>query len=207
MERCYGKKLDSLQKIDKITVVSFLLAIGVMCIHNFIYYTGDASVSETFVYIDNVWKHLLTSCVAFFFMISGFLFFRSYRGDWRGTVKKKIYTLMVPYVIWSSVYWICKNVLARCGSGVITPINENIVWFVVSDGEVCWFIRYLFILQLVSCILYRLLKDKRTAWIVWGGLCSYQLFIFISHTGYSDILYANLSVWWDYEYALREIFC
>lgn len=91
----------------KISVLSFVLFIGVMGIHTYnldVYDLGRdsdtiLSVIETFLYrLEN------GTCVSFFFMISGFLFFRNF--DLSMLRQKYISrgrSILIPYIIWVSV--------------------------------------------------------------------------------------------------------
>ena len=86
---------------NKIMFVQFLLAVGIVYQHTVWNYKESAllNVGQNFLF------YLMETCVPFFFMISGYLFFRTYE---QAKAKEKIVsrarTLLIPYLIWNIIY-------------------------------------------------------------------------------------------------------
>lgn len=96
----------------KITVISFALCCGVVSQH----------VRWTFRDFDwlnslqHFWFFMVETCVPFFFMISGYLFFRTYQSNkWRDKLESRAKTLLVPYVVWNVLYAIIMITLLKVG--------------------------------------------------------------------------------------------
>ncbi len=142
------------QTSNKIANLSFVCALLVCAVHIHWSFATDAGrlVSALF-------RHVLGICaVQYFFLVAGFFLARhcGETGWWRSAVRKRIRTLLVPYLAWLSIYAILMLCLERrwvggvCGYG-INPFGEPMV-------VALWFLRTLMIFVLVSAWLEKALK-------------------------------------------------
>ena len=96
----------------KIKYIEFVLAFSVIFIHTYnveVYgllaeYGGAGAVLW---YVENFFNSMQSVCVPFFFVLSGYLFFQNY--SWQKVWEKyrsRIYSLLIPYVIWCTIYFL-----------------------------------------------------------------------------------------------------
>ncbi len=111
--------------------------------------------------------------VPFFFMLSGFLFFLNFEGssfDFLTKIKKRVKTVLLPYLIWSAwgilFYLILQSVpqLATFFTNKLVKdysLSEFLnTLFINPIAPQLWFLRDLFILVLLTPILYYLVKKS-----------------------------------------------
>ena len=102
---------------NKIQVYSFFSSLLVIFIHAFNLNTYGIDKSNPIVY----WIEMIISqdigllAVPMFFVISGFLFFRTVSDYGSITVKqkKRIKTLLIPYLLWTTIYMLFFFVLTN----------------------------------------------------------------------------------------------
>lgn len=144
-------------------------------------YTLNQILSETFGRIG----------VPFFFMQSGYWMFRFdiQKADikvWKGKLKKKIRTLIIPYLLWNA-YGIIVFVILTNLPGRPFYLNEgqtvNFSVQTLYEGLILskynfpyWFMRDLIMITVLSPILALLLKKKIVAGITWIILLNLTLF-------------------------------
>lgn len=163
-----GKKIN-----DKIRVVTFMLAVMVVCIHNYpiipveceknnIWYWGLIKINE--------FKDELLSCaVPFFFMISGYLFFDNYEMKKIQKIKTRMMSISIPFVIWNVVAYFTVVCFSNIeGAGIMKPKENILVSVINSTCSPLWFLRYLLILVIMSPLLFYLIRNKKSAVIVLG---------------------------------------
>lgn len=109
--------------------------------------------------------------VPLFFIISGYLFYRTYTlsvSSYFYKVKSRFISLVIPYLIWASIGILACILLRNLN---IMPVNDmktnqslggilNVFWYPPSFQF--WFIKELFIFTLASPVLYLLVKFKLT---------------------------------------------
>ena len=101
---------------------------------------------------------LVKVAVPAFFIMSGYLFFANVEEFtkeiyWQ-KIRRRIKTLLIPYIIWNLMMAIKLNSLGTILSGLWTPINMPL-----------WFLRDLMIVSLATPILYILIK-KLGWWLI-----------------------------------------
>lgn len=178
-----------------ILFLRFPLIVGVVFVHNNlsdVIIRGISLVEDGQFPLYEIIFHILSDelariAVPLFFFISGFLFF--YRTDFSSAVyvvklKKRVRTLLVPYLFWNIVVFVCsfltQSFLASMTSGRAKLISEygivdwlNLFWNYRKGYPICyqfWFIRDLMIVILFSPLLYLWVKKTRTVGIVLLGL-------------------------------------
>ncbi len=129
--------------------------------------------------------------VPFFFLAAGFfLAGHCYEsGWWVKECKKRIYTLLIPYILWCSVYFIysmCFTLGANVHSGAVLTRNMPLTVFELLNiygltfGKFpyyipLWFVRWLMILMIVSWLCFRIIKHSKLCgkiylvilWLLW----------------------------------------
>ena len=168
---------DETRFFNKITIVSFWLAICVVYIHannTLTYHFAMDDIFAKSVYIFENWAQGWQQCaVPLFFMISGFLFFRNYAlnrtlSKW----KKRAKILLVPYLVWTQVPWILLSLvkLTPYGKFIGTEASFSIkswVEFVLfCNGTVLWYVRATMIFVLLSPLIYLLMRVKKGSLII-----------------------------------------
>ena len=171
---------------DKIKILSAVSIILVLYIHSGFHADEIAGMAIN----DNVQEFIsgmIGRCaVPLFFMISGYLFFLKVPNGLHSIfekIKKRIRTLLVPYII-ACVFFVLFYVILDVTPGVGRFMNSDLsilfekkwvsilyeVFYRTENGLPVafhlWFLRDLMILVLVSPLLYYLLKYLKWAWIL-----------------------------------------
>lgn len=163
----------------KLKFLSFLLIILVVFLHSYnisdqiLTFKTELPVFFNIFIQEFVSQGITRIAVPLFFMISSYLYFRNFNGSvqiYVEKIKKRINTLLIPYILWSllglSVFFLLQLIP---GLSIFFK-NELIINFSFKDYlEVIfinpipfqlWFIRDLFILMLLSPLIYHLLKKS-----------------------------------------------
>lgn len=170
-----------------ISWLRFPLIVGIVLLHTYII---NRPVAGHVVTVDNspyfaLFEHIAKAdigeiTVPLFFFISGFLFF--YRVDkWNQQVyvrklKSRFHTLVIPYLLWNTLFllyvaflgWIMPSLLTFKKSFLtMTPLEILNTYWELSQGLIpLWFIRDLIIINLLSWILYWMLKPKYGIFVI-----------------------------------------
>lgn len=161
-------------KINSITILRVIAIVGVVFQHAYIMnsYTMNG-VTHTFPEIK--WCSFIVhwisdvatkSCVPLFFLISGYLFFKSvdgtspYKIKYLGKLKKRTKTLLVPYLIWNLLYFVYMvafkkmdlSFLSVVGAFFVRPDLLPVSYYPAYTPF--WFIRELMLLMLLSPLVY-----------------------------------------------------
>lgn len=138
----------------KIKIVSLICTLFVVLRHslNMVAFYGQHTVDPLVLWVESGFSILTEIAVPFFFMISGFFFFRNNYYDaevCKETFRKKFYSLVIPFIIWNIV-------------GFWTMIMTGLLHFPESFGEslkaLClseyygplWYVRNILLLMLFS---------------------------------------------------------
>lgn len=174
----------------KITILSFLLSIGVVYQHTVWRHTENVLLTT----IHSFLFYIIQTCVPAFFMISGYLFYRTF--DIKKTKIKlmsRVHTLLLPYMIWNMIYVVFMIMLTKLGlvhnvkigKGVLSVIFQ---WVNASLSPL-WFVKYLMLFVLISPCIYFVLRDK-----ILGGITLVILIIANAFFYYSGIMSTPLNV-------------
>ncbi len=168
MERFWKKK----------TLVSFILALFIVAIHNnTIVSFSAASNRPSLIFIGELFNNLFSLtitrvAVPLFFILSGVCFFRNYeKGMYAKKLKGRIKTLFAPYLFWNGLLMAviilcshtpCKKLLSF--SNPIVPTwrmaIEGILFFRFNNAF--WFIYALILLVMITPVIDFLMRKKWT---------------------------------------------
>lgn len=161
----------------KLKVLSFIMIIMVLYVHSYYLEAIDTQYAS-FVQVFMGNGGISNVAVPLFFAMSGFLFFNDITkiSDCFPKIKKRVKTLLIPYIIWNIVfilwYVILQNlpvVKDMVNSDMIAKITSESLssslyeLFVVPASFPLWFLRDLIIIVMLSPLLFLLLKYMK--WI------------------------------------------
>ena len=117
----------------------------------------DSYIIESFVRI----------AVPLFFFISGFLFFKKVENfgwvEYKNKIKNRVKRLLVPYLLWNIIVIVLKYIFYKIGLEKADYLFEDglrwvyhIIWRPINIQ--LWFVRDLFLVVLMSPIVYFLIK-------------------------------------------------
>lgn len=161
------------------------LIVGVVMLHANLFnlvtqWTGEAPKWPGWLifYFRNIVNVLFPSCVAIFFLLSGYFFFTGeqpkkifyFKEKWRSRVR----TLLVPYILWNSIalllfYVKSSNLLGGLSmqSGEEFSVVKYLsgYWAFYYSGDIpvngpLWFVRDLMVVSLLAPLLYWLLRNR-----------------------------------------------
>lgn len=167
----------------KVTIVSFILSIGVMYIHakNLAYYDfGDALGTPIYVLNQIFSETFGRVAVPFFFLQSGYWMFRYDIFERKSDVlkrklKKKVVSLGIPYLLWNMFGFLVFVILTRL-PGMPFRVNEgqivDITWNNIFKGIFLheyyfpsWFMQDLIVLTVFSPVLVILLRKQYLTYV------------------------------------------
>ncbi len=146
---------------NKVYLLSFILCCGIV-IQHIQWQCQDYTILNT---IQTFTFFIAETCVPFFFMISGYLFFRTYSiSNCKKKLFSRVHTLLIPYIIWNVVYTVFIISLHLLGFIYNMQTTENL-WggiksCINSEYSPLWFVKYLIIFVCVSPFMYYILKEK-----------------------------------------------
>lgn len=162
----------SLYNRTKITAISFISIVLVVMIHSY-YNEGENYPLTRSLQVFSGTNGLASVAVPMFFTISGFLFFNGVKRikDCFEKQKKRVRTVLLPYLIWNVVFVLWYTVLENIPA-ISDFINSNIygtlkdLSFLETIGYLyinpsafhLWFLRNLIIFIILSPILFVLIK-------------------------------------------------
>lgn len=164
-----NKKLLS----ETIGVLRFPLMVCVVLIHIYIPYLGEHQLVNMF---DNyVVESFVRIAVPLFFFISGYLFFLGIEsfgfGEYREKLKNRVKRLFIPYLLWGVFAIVVKYFFYLLGEGnAIYLFDGNFKWiyYILWDpfNFQMWFVRDLFLVVLISPIIYFLIKRLKFVFVL-----------------------------------------
>ena len=175
---------------NKVTAVQFLLSVGIVYQHTVWNYRDNPilNAGQSFLF------YLIETCVPFFFMISGYLFFRTYdHSKWKEKLLSRVRTLFIPYMVWNAVYTVFMVSLKRIGLITNLAFSNNlggvILQLINSEFSPLWFIKYLMVFSLIAPIMYYVLRHR-----IVGALAIGIMIILNAWSFYSGIMQIPINV-------------
>ena len=169
-------KKNERQFRNKITYFSFCLSVFVIGIHTYNVEVYELTMrtdllSRVTVFLENYIKSLSGICVPFFFLISGYLFFRTF--EWSKLIQKyksRICTIISPFMIWCSIYYVYYCVLSRVpvvkeyiNGGASIPVSLQTwgAWLWEDSYYTLWFLKELIVLIICTPIIAIVIKNYK----------------------------------------------
>lgn len=149
--------------------VKVVMCVAVLFLHSYSMRWGqsDDSIAITFTWITNYFSNIICDCAVpiFITMSSVFLYSRDF--SWLNNIKRKVYTLLIPYFIFNAL-WIAVNIIGGLVKSSESPfLAYNLVdWidaFLGIRGDfkpalsVLWYVRDLFLLNIFAAPLKKLI--------------------------------------------------
>ncbi len=174
----------------KRTIVTYVLSVLVLWIHNssFANYPKSeslvSSVNSGVSFIFQEFFHPLP--VPLFFIISGYLFFYNYdTGMYITKLKKRTKTLLVPYILWNTLgllfavftsYTFISNYFVGREKFLISFESILKAIFLHGCNGQFWFIHDLYILVVLSPLIYLFIRNKYTGFLLVSALIALNIF-------------------------------
>ena len=175
-----------------ISSLRFPMIAAVIAIHcNFVIYYPELQQKDLFYFLFDLTETLICVSVPIFFFISGYLFFKEGTLDYdlyKKKITKRIHSLVIPYILWNAIYFIIIAILQLTIPGFMFILRKSILLFswqdylwicwdiskishLPSDQASClvgafWFLQCLFLMCLISPILYVFIKYLKKAFII-----------------------------------------
>lgn len=134
----------------KTTYIFFIMSVLVILIHS----VNNDTKFQLFFSENGIGQFAVPT----FFFVSAFLFFRTVRSmyDIRNKLKKRLRTILVPYLLWNLIYY-GVNLLMKPGHGVgFTELYDAA--FNYTYNPAFWFVCQLMLLNVISPLLFYVLK-------------------------------------------------
>lgn len=173
-----------------ITALRFPLIVAVVLLHTYIINrpiggvvyvrSGQFPLFDLFSFIYQ--SEIANFSVPLFFFISGYLFFIGFNrfewGKFKTKWKKRIHTLLIPFLLWNTVFMLfieCVHIIApslltykKVFTDMTTTEILGSFWNLNQGLIPLWFIRDLMIINMFSPIVYILLNNKCSKLILLG---------------------------------------
>ena len=187
-------------------VVSFLrfpLIVAVIGIHcNLLVKNPELETRSVFYFLVYITMKLVCIAVPLFFFISGFLFFKEGTFDlvlYKKKIKSRIHTVLIPYLLWNIIYFLMLGIMQLIKPDTLFILHKHITDFrwqdylwifwdisqitgLADDQRAClvgafWFLQCLFILFLLSPIIYYIIRYLRHFTLLIIGVLYFTDFI------------------------------
>lgn len=117
------------------------------------------------------WSYqIIRTDIPCFMMLSGYLFFRGYTpGQLAGKWRRRLRSLVLPYLLWNLLYWAADAVASRIPvlsavtGRVKLPVNVREIWrasVFYSHNPVFWFMFQLILLVLLAPVFWIFLRSR-----------------------------------------------
>lgn len=162
------------KKDNQIMIAQYIATILVVILHSELQNGWGLDKLDGYVQIvlfENIIRHICQIAVPTFFFFSGFLMYLNYKPERYFTkLKSRLYTLVVPYMIWNTVatiYFVLLTHIPFIADKMNQPpkrIGLNLIReIVMSDNSPLWYIRNLLVLTVAAIFIYQILKIRTLA--------------------------------------------
>ncbi len=159
----------------KITILNFAMTMGIVLYHYRTFqrlpYSGTPTEESVLQWFSNGCEGIGSLALGFFFMLSGFLLYQGADNsrDMFKKLKKRCYSLGIPYILWNCIIILFLYVKNRCLP--FQTLREFIKGFTISpfDGPL-WYITALLLLMLPAPLLIHLKKRPAISMILLAAI-------------------------------------
>lgn len=154
---------------NKIVYLHFIMSVLVILIHSI---NNDTKFEKLFSMEFGIGQF----AVPLFFVISGFLFFKNVKSisDVKQKINRRIYSLLVPYLLWNLIYFIIFSIKNRVITVSIHIIEDAM--FNYTFNPAFWFMFQLILIIALTPVMFYVLKNIYLIVILY--LILYMLIIF-----------------------------
>jgi len=152
---------------EKIKYIGFIMTCIIVLFHcpdidnSFCLSNLDYSAKR---FIEHAINSMTQIAMYWFFTVTGFLLFRDFSmKKYPSKVKSRVFSLFVPYILWLVIWWVI-DVLQGDYVFTVADFIRTTFLFDWPHIEPLWYVYTIFILCLLSPILYFAIKRKNTGW-------------------------------------------
>lgn len=160
---------------NKISIISFVCCLLVIWIHTYnlemygIDSEGD-KISKIVWLIETFWDQIVRVAVPTFFLLSGYLFFRSFSiADLIRKLRSRVRSILIPYIVWCTLYYLYYVILSNVpfvrNYVSIETVNLSLMdWLSALWPKAyytLWFLQNLLIFIAITPVFYILLKNRK----------------------------------------------
>lgn len=118
-------------------------------------------------YFDVTVSSLESLAMSWFFTVTGFLLFVNFSMEKYPTkIKKRVSNLLVPYLLWQLIFWVIDFAQGQRAISVGDFLRRTFLFVQWPVDGPLWYVYAVFLLALLSPLLYYMVKKKRTGWAV-----------------------------------------
>lgn len=186
----YIKKSLKNNLSNRIALINFVLCLLIIIHHSCnLDVSVQALYSNEVVFAKNIERllyNLSEVAVPLFFFISAYLYFFNFTGNlYIIKLKKRLYTLFIPYVFYNIIFYIEYIIMHKS----IVQFNLiDLFNFIILGKSALWFMRELILFTILGYIIWRVI-DKKITFLV--SIC---LSIILSIFGFFP--YKSIGYWW-----------
>ncbi len=147
--------------------ISFVLSIFVLSIHS--YFAQDIASGSMIAVINHKVSYFFSRsitqfAVPMFFIMSGITYFKGYNNKkYPAKSKSRVFTLVIPYLIWNTIWMIWKVLTSSVFGGEPYPLTlinllEGVFFYGCNDPF--WFIFDLIIFSFLAPVVFLIIRNK-----------------------------------------------
>lgn len=153
---------------EKIKVLGFLMTCAVVFYHcptvDASYIRGSVDAAACTL-AEHIVSQMGTFAMSHFFAVTGFLLFQNYTlKSYPQKIKRRVFSLLIPYVLWQCLTVALKLVL----NGEVIPLGDflrkTFLFARFPYNGALWYVYAVFFLALLSPLLLPLLRSRRSGW-------------------------------------------
>lgn len=176
---------------QRITVINLIMTAIIVIYHSsFSPELIDVTQNKYNIYLNNAIGNLALLAMSCFFAMSAFLLFRNLTFEnYVEKIKKRFFSLFVPYLIWQIGEAILKSVVIGKRAKPIETFSKIFLLYKWPPNGPLWYLYAIFLLAILSPLLLTMFKNKRFSsimLILLSILAYYSLSIDIIKTGALD---------------------
>ena len=118
------------------------------------------------VSIDTVIRGSVNLIMAYFFSVTGFLLFRNFRmKDYPEKIKKRVFSLLIPYILWQLIFAVIDTVFKFEPVGFAEFLQRSFLLQRWPVDAALWYVYAVFLLALLSPVVLLIIRKKSIGWI------------------------------------------
>lgn len=135
------------------------------------------------VWICEIIHSLGALCVPFFFVISGYLFFRTFKlEDYCKKIDTRRMSLFVPYLIWNALATL-QSMMGEHLCLMPSSEKDTIDWIIAclnADCSILWYVKYLLYFAVLSPCIYYFIKTPKRAFVTFAFIALSTAYCIVS---------------------------